>query len=117
MRTGPPSEENYQTSRNKITNLKLGGGGGREEGYRNLYYTYETDRSVICLLLNMANGCYYIVFLKSVRVALTYITICCNVMTGEESRYSRIMCLIARTVLTPHVNSLISICDTSVLLM
>jgi len=37
-------------------------------------------------------------------------------MVGEESRYSRIMCLIALTVLTLHVNSLISIRDRSVVL-
>ena len=39
MSAGPPSEENYQTSRNKIINLKLGEGVGveeGEEGYRNL---------------------------------------------------------------------------------
>jgi hypothetical protein len=51
-----------------------GGGGGRkviENLIRHVYYT-ETDRSVIFLLVNMANGCYYMVFLKSVHVVLIY---------------------------------------------
>ena len=54
MRTGPPPEVNYQTSRNKIINLKL-------EGWRKVtgilirpLYDTETERSIVCLLVNMA---------------------------------------------------------------
>ena len=77
---------------------------------------YWTENSVIYLLVNMVNGRDYIVFLKSVHVALIYIATFCNVMAGEESRYSRITCLIALTVLTLHINSVISIHDRSVVL-
>jgi hypothetical protein len=51
MRTGPPSEEYYQTSRNKIINLKWKGSGGGGETVtdiliRPIYYT-EMYRSAV----------------------------------------------------------------------